>query len=339
VKLHRFILALSPLFLSSLVLAAETRSGYFFQQRALDPVKLQTGLPEPAGRLHGDQKSNGRDNNLKNSELQISLLHNNVFMGGRADNERLILDGESTQLNVRFSRRINACWQINAATAYLAHSSGWFDQPVNDWHQLFGLPDAQRGDWPNNLLQYAYEKNGEIHALPGEASGFGDMQLQLQRSLGCQEHSTLFRLGAKLPLGEPENFFGSGSIDVFVDAQLPWRAFRPNSRWQWSGSAGLLFAGKNDLLAKQNPVSAFGVFGVNAQITSKLSFVGQMDWHSPMFDSQLRELGKLGNQLSLGLRYNGALGNYELSFSEDVAVDTSPDIVVRLAWISRFGAR
>lgn len=312
-------------------LAAEPRSGYFFQQRAYDPIKLQTGLPEPAGRLQGGEQNN--------SELQISLLHNNVFMGGVANNERLILDGESSQFNLRFSKRVNACWQINAATAFLAHSAGWFDQPVDDWHQVFGLPDAQRGDWPNNQLQYAYEKNGELQTLPGEARGFGDVQLQVQRSLGCEDHATLFRLGTKLPLGDPENFFGSGSIDVFIDAQLPWRAFRPNSRWQWSGSVGVLLGGENDLLVEQNPLSGFGVLGVNARVTSKLSFVGQMDWHSPLFDSQLRELGKFGNQLSLGLRYSGALGNYELSFSEDVAVDTSPDIVLRLAWISRFDAR
>ncbi len=320
-------LILSSMVVSSLAAAADMPSGFFFKQRAFDPIKLQTGLPEPAGRL-------GSNNQSKN-ELQISLLHNNVFMGGLANSERLLLDGESTQLNVRISRRINACWQVNAATAYLAHSSGWFDQPVDDWHRVFGLPDAQRGDWPNNQLQYAYEKNGELQSLAGEVHGFGDVQLQVQRSVGCHDHTTLFRLGAKLPLGKSENFLGSGGLDVFIDAQLPWRAFGSHSRWQWSGSAGLLFAGNNDLLAEQNPVSAFGALGVNATMTPTLTFIGQLDWHSPVFNSQLRELGKMGNQLSLGFRYNGARSSYELSFSEDVAIDTAPDIVVRFAWIAR----
>ena len=57
------------LLLSGLSPSTHAEYANFIQQRALDPIKLQTGLPEAASRLH------------TSSEFQVSLVHNNVFMG------------------------------------------------------------------------------------------------------------------------------------------------------------------------------------------------------------------------------------------------------------------
>lgn len=306
---------------------ANTSTGNFIQQRALDPIKLQTGLPEAASRLS------------TRSELQLSVLHNNVFMGGRATTERLIFDGESNQVNLRYRRALNACWQVNLSGALLSHSSGWFDNPVDDWHQAFGLPDAQRGEWPANQLDYTYEKGNRQQSLTSDTSGWGDAQLQVQRYVGCSSASPIIRAGAKLPIGASDRFLGSGGLDLFLDVQSAWRKTQPASRWQWAASVGVLKSGKNDLVAEQESLVGFGVAGLNLTLNAQWQFLGQLDWHTPMFTSELRELGDTAVQLTLGLRYQSLrAGAWEVSFSEDAVIDTAPDIAVRLAWVSRFGA-
>jgi len=90
----------------------------------------------------------------------------------------------------------------------------------------------------------------------------------------------------------------------------------------------------------QEPVVGFGAAALNIRLGTRTHLLTQLDWHTAMYKSELRELGEPGVQLSLGLRYStGKNGVWEFSFSEDAVIDTVPDIVVRLAWMSGFGGR
>jgi len=322
------LLLLSPNFLFANEAANDAGGiGTFIQQRALGPIKLQTGLPEAASRLTAQH------------ELQIDLVHNNVFMGGITLSERLILDGESSQLNLRYRHRLNECWQFNVNGSLLAHSQGWFDQPVDDFHQFFGLPDAQRDLSPFDQLDYSYRLNGEQQTLAGEESGLGDAQIQVQRYLGCSPASTIVRFGVKLPLGKTETLTGNGAYDAFIDVQSPWQRSQRFTRLQWAGSLGVLRSGNSQFLAEQLPWIGFGALGLNLALTNRNHLVAQLDWHTSVFESELRELNDIGAQFTLGYRYESRnKGAFEFSFSEDLVIDTVPDIVFRLAWIARFGA-
>jgi len=295
----------------------------YLQQRALDPLKLQTGLPETAVRLSSER------------ELQLAVLHSNIFMGGQTANERLVLDGEVSQISLRYRQQIDNCWQFNIGGSWIAHTEGWFDKPLEDWHTLFGLPDAQRDEWPTNSQLYSYEKDGQRQTLTERRSGIGDVQLQVQRTLGCQANNTMLRAGIKLPVSTEAEFLGNSGVDTFIDVHSRWIASR-NNRWFWAGSAGLMFAGSNNQLVTQKPVVGFGVFGLNYNVRPRWQLLGQLDWHTGMFESGLTELGNVAAQLTLALRRKSRFGLLELSFAEDVAIDTAPDIVVRMGWTFRF---
>lgn len=62
----------------------------------------------------------------------------------------------------------------------------------------------------------------------------------------------------------------------------------------------------------------------------------QLDWHTPFYRSALAELGDPTVVFSAGFRYllrsNQTL---ELTISEDLLVESAPDIVGRLAWVYR----
>jgi len=232
---------------------------------------LQSGLPEVASRL------------VTANELQVSVVRNNVFMGGGTRSERLVLDGESSQLNLRYRRQLNDCWQMNASGVWLNHSRGWFDRPLDDWHQFFGLPDAQRDDWPANQLEYVYQNGNQQQVLEAESSGLGDAQLQLQRNLGCVPNAAIVRFGIKLPLGEPSKFNGTGSTDAFVDVQSPWRRSLRFERVQWAGSIGLLGTGKHEQPVEQESFVGFGAAAMNIRLSPRVQLLTQLDWHTAMY--------------------------------------------------------
>jgi len=324
IGVHRSVLLCIVSFIFQGVAVADTAN--FIQQRDLGPIKVQTGLPEAASRFDGV------------SQLQIGVVHNNVFMGGSNDNEQLILDGESSQLNIRYRRRLNPCWQLNVSGVYLSHSSGFFDKPLDAWHQFFGLPDAKRDEWPDNLLLYAYRNEAGESSLTQSTHGIGDVQLQAQYYAGCDTNRSVIRAGLKLPLGDIDDFNSAGTIDAFVDVQSPWWQSTRFPNLQWAGSIGLLGRGDSDLAIEHKPLAGFGTVGLNYSINSKTQLITQLDWHTSLFESSLRELSATGVQLTIGARYHSRPnGFWEFSFSEDAAVDTVPDIVVRLAWTRSFG--
>jgi len=303
----------------------------FIQHRPYDAVKMRTGLPVAATRL------------ITKSELQVAFAHSNVFMGGENASENLILDGESSQLHLRYRRQFNKCFQVNAALSLQAHTQGHFDKPLDDWHQFFGLPDAMRDEWPNNELEYRYRRGNEIYSLTTPDHGLGDAHVQLQHGLGCKSDSAIVRFGLKLPVGKQQPFFSNGAVDAFVDFQSRWyqpgtnRSVR-KSKWGLAYTAGVLLQGDSRYLPEPNTIVGFGSFAAIYAAKPNLQLLAQLDWHSPIFDSELVELGKTALQLTLGTRFETSRQSaWEFSFAEDAVIDTGPDIVVRVAYTTRFG--
>lgn len=314
------------------VQAAETFGSPFdsalIQHRGLHPANALFGLPPVASRP------------LLRREWQISLEHGNSFMRGVEASESLELDGESSELALRYRQRLGQCWQASAAGALVAHSGGVFDRAIDDWHQWFQLPDADRGEFPYHELEYAYEGAGGVgSSVPGATQGLGDVQLSMQRILPClsasdtgrssRRDASILRLGLKLPVGDRDQWLGSGQFDAWVDLQSPlWTIM---SRLDLGASAGMMLVGEVEGLAETEPLVGFGSFGLQYRIKPRFSLLAQIDWHTAFFDSELRELGVLAASFSAGFRYLTHTGQVvELTILEDAVVDTAPDIVARL---------
>jgi hypothetical protein len=277
---------------------------------------------------------------VQDDRWQLSLEHSNQFMGGNVGDENLLLDGETSELTVRYDRRLAACWQGALSVPFVAHNPGEFDRAIDDWHQFFGLPDAERNTYPFDELTYSYAgAAGPAAAVHSAQSGIGDIRLSLQRSLNCgagvaPDVQAVARIGIKLPTGSWTELRGSGNLDVYADIQSPlWRI---GDRWHMAATAGLFYAGETQRFARQRHLAGFGALGTLFQLAPRYHLVLQLDWHTPFYDSLLRELGDTVVVLSTGIRYlAGARHTFELSISEDAAIDTAPDIVARLAWIYR----
>ena len=293
--------------------------GLLLQHNSAQPITALIGLPAPTVRSDG-------------MHVQLSIEHSNVFMGGESATEKLLLDGETTALHARFSKRLTQCWQTDAALVYLSHNGGFLDKPIEDWHRVFGLPNASREFAAIDSLDYSYQSvDNSGRQVATNEQGFGDIQLSVQRFHACEQGAPIWRVGTKLGIASDEDFFGSGGTDFYIDWQSSRRKL--TQRFDGSLSVGLLAPGKANNLPKQNAIVAFGSLGSEFHWSSSLSIVAQLGWHSPIFDSTLEELGRVSGQLTLAARKKLRGSNaFEVSFSEDIVTDTAPDFSVRLAW-------
>jgi hypothetical protein len=262
-------------------------------------------------------------------------------MGGTSGEESLLLDGETSEVTLRHRQRLGACVQLEAVVPFIQHSGGSFDEAIDKWHGVFGLPDANRNDAPFDALVYGHvNEDGVDVRLDSAQSGIGDIQVSLQRSLGCYATAdstgseSIARVGIKLPTGALEELRGSGEFDFFADLQSP--VLTNGGKWHFGAAIGALYTGRADFIPNQNALVAYGTLGAQYSLTSRIRLLTQLDWHTPFFRSELRELGGNAINLSAGVRYLGpADQSLELIVSEDAAIDTSPDIVVKLSWTYR----
>lgn len=266
------------------------------------------------------------------THVQVSVEHSNVFMGGGSETEELILDGETSTLFARFSHRINSCWQADATLAHFSHMGGFLDSPIEEWHRIFNLPNAQRNLSPVDELEYVYQVGDDVlRGVTSNEQGFGDIQFSVQRLHACTRGAPVWRVGAKLAVANDETFFSSGGNDFYIDWQSSRRRLR--ARLDGAMSFGVLLPGKANNLPEQNPVVGFGSFGLQYQWSRSGSIVAQLDWHSAFFDSELEELGRVAGQFTLAARKQFANSHQlELSFAEDIVTDTAPDFSVRVAY-------
>lgn len=301
----------------------------FFQQRSQHSYNAVFGLPAVAPRL------------VQSTQWQVSLEHGNQFLGGQAADEVLVLDGESTEIFLRHRQRLSPCWQLNTDIPFIAHGQGLFDRIIDDWHQFFNMPDAFRGQTDYFQLRYQYtDESGQKHSIESPQSGIGDVQLSVQRSLGCfatadsTQAEPILRLGLKLPTGNPDELRGSGEFDVYADIQSP--VWTNRGRWRAGAALGVLKSGSTQRFARQQPLAAYGSVGVQFVLSHRVRLITQIEAHSAFYKSKLPELGNASLNVAVGVRYLAPSDQtFEFSISEDAAIDTTPDIVARLAWTIR----
>ena len=262
-------------------------------------------------------------------ELQVDIANN--FTSAIHGGESTRIDGERVTTTFSWQRAINDNWQVGAGLPWIYDSGGFLDSLIQDWHELWGLPNGGRDLTGNNRLQYAYEfaqDAGSTVSLSRSGGGIGDLRLQAARSLYDRSDRALSLHGQiKLPTGDSKFLRSSGSTDLAVGVSFSDDKSLVENRLSYFVSGGGIWLGEADILAnRRRQFMAFGNIGMAWEALTALCVKLQLDAHSAGYDSQLSELNEsvqlvMGGSVRLGENWL-----LDIAVSEDLVVDAAQDV-------------
>jgi hypothetical protein len=268
------------------------------------------------------------------SGLHASLANNySVDVSGP---EKVNFDGETLRFAFRAAYGFGSGWEIEAEIPWLQHDGGELDKAIENWHDLWGLPDGNRDEAPRDLIDFRYSGPGAAFAMQESVDGWGDINLAVVKELWLSETAAISaRAGVKLGTGEKEDLTGSGREDYYLSFNFSG-AQKSDLPLVWHGQLGYLHAGDADALGGiQEEDLWFAGLGVEWMTWESVHLKLQIDSHAAVADSTLTQMGDSSVQITAGLSWLFARDwEAEFSFSEDIAVDTAPDFVLQagLRW-------
>ena len=275
-----------------------------------------------------------------NVAVSIQSDYSNIFAGGFRDGEFLLLDGETARNTAAIVARIGHCFQLAADFKQVNHRVGSLDNLIEIWHEIFQLPDAQRDETESNRLLFVYDSEDIQLTLDTATRSMSDTTVQFAYHSDCglggnALPGALWFAGINIPTGNLEDLSGIGETAVFFG--LESHSYRFGQQLSAGARLGLLLPGDTEGLPEISSLIGFGNFGLQwhphwlAQHNTRLML--QLDINSPIYQSKLRELGNYTVQLAVGGTWTpSASHEFSAAFLEDVAVDTSPDLVFHLQY-------
>ena len=243
--------------------------------------------------------------------------------------EMILLDGETWRLAPRLRYGLASGWELEAELPWLRHSGGELDQLIENWHDLWGLPDGDRDEMSRGRLFYGYSGPGAAFVHADTAAGVGDAGLALVRELWRGNQSVISVRGSvKFGTGDEDDWLGSGSEDYALGVNFSTAA-TVESAWLWHGQLGYTRAGKIAVLGDiQERDLWFAGLGMEWRAWRTVHLKLQIDSHAAPADSALEQIGDTAVQLSAGVTWvPSPRWELDFGFSEDIAVETAADIV------------
>lgn len=253
--------------------------------------------------------------------------------------ESITLDGETYRFVLAARYGVAKGFECGIDIPYVAQSGGFLDGFIEGFHHFFGFPNGGRESAPRDRLLYRYttDYTNKVN-LSDSTSGLGDIRLsgamQLYKEDSEAPFAAALRASLKLPTGDSNRLLGSGSTDFALwitaseDYKLPaW------GHLTGFGAIGGMVMGDGDVLkGQQRSLAGFGSLGIGWSPLNWLALKVQANGHTSLYqDSALREVNKGSIQLvsggTFGFTKNTML---DIGVSEDVIVETSPDVVFTL---------
>jgi len=260
----------------------------------------------------------------------------NSFSGGTILPEQARIDGETSRFTTLLRYGLFENLEVGIDIPLIHHGGGFSDKLISNFHNLLNFSPLGRDLAAPNQLNYLYTAGGTNRVnINQSSSGLGDILLsgayQLWRD--PDSRSMALRAGVKLPTGSSSKLHGSGGADFSLRLAYSDPKIFASQNISAFASFGILALGNGKVMQDvQRHIVGFGSLGLGWQAWERISLKIQIDGHTPFYNSNLDELGMISAQLVMG----GSIDLFEktsldLAVSEDVIVNTAPDIVFHLA--------
>jgi hypothetical protein len=303
---------------------SDTRAPFHLANRS--PLVAIYGLPLAAsGRLlaAGEQ------------QWQLDITTGNSFRIASREHEAIYLDGETANARLGWHYGLGGRGEFGLELPVVHHGGGFLDPLIDGYHRLFGFDRSERDLLPDDEFHYQYSRNGQpLLRLDQGGTGIGDLQFTGGYQLFAREQRWLAaRFTLKAPTGDPDFLYGSGGWDA--SAALHWanQHALAKQRLSYEIAAGVVYTGDGEVLPQQRRnLAGFGTALLAWQALPWANAKIQLDGHTAFYQSAMRELDSPSLQLSLGatLRATRKL-DIDLALTEDLVIDTAPDLVLLLA--------
>jgi hypothetical protein len=265
--------------------------------------------------------------------IDHSFYITNTSQRENKGDEHLAIDVENYryELGLRY-RKDNWLGQVNAP--FIANRGGELDSAIENWHDFFGLPEGDRDKFPRDDINVEYVRDGEVeYSQDKSSSGLADISLALGYQL---TEETRYFVGIELPTGSESDYSGNEAIDFAT-----WVTHEKliNAELSIYGLFGVSFPGDDGNL-EGLVVDEIWVAQLGTQylFTDGVAGTVQLDWHSKTIDDS--DLTAFGDslQIQLGLGFLKLFDNHRLDlfFSEDIKVESAPDITFGLRLAREF---
>lgn len=295
-----------------------------FRTRNLSPLVSMFGLPSWDSHQH--RRSFG-----------ITTEIANHYRLSEREDDLLILDGETWRNNLFYSQAVSDTWHVSAEIAHYHQTGGVLDDVVDAWHAGFGLPDGGRNNRPEDALLFQMANaGGAFYTLDSRARGWGDLQLGVAHKLGANRDYVV-EATVKIPTGDESLLAGSGSTDWAISLFRPVGAMLRNRNAGYFWGAGMARLGDPDRIDfSAERFAYFGVLGGSLKVLRRFGMKGQIDVHTGLYDTPLKEIGQTSVQLTLGGWWDmSRRAVIEFAINEDLHVSTAPDVVIHASLIWR----
>lgn len=252
-------------------------------------------------------------------------------------NEKIELDGETYTSVFNWKYGLTDKLQLGIEIPYIRHTGGTLDGFINEWHELFDLPEGGRNFVANDRFLFRYERDGEVLIDYDQAErGIGDVSLTATW-LGNDNPKAPWALSfsLNLPTGKAQYYHGNNHTDAALWYKAQTESVFLEMRSGYFYSLGLVYIGGTEILPQfVNQVAVFGGIGGGVFVTPDVVLMTQFDLHSPVYKGpEVNDLSGYSMQISVGGYIFIDAGNkIHISVGEDLALDVSPDITFHLGY-------
>ncbi|MGK0441617.1 MAG: hypothetical protein ACJA0N_001418 [Pseudohongiellaceae bacterium] len=324
-KAARNVWVLSLLALAGAEIAAASEIDEPFRSANRNPLVQIYGLPAA---------QSAYVTGAGNFNAALNLEASNNFAIENRGNEAIFMDGETYRAELNWRYGLSDRIELGLTVPFISHQNGGMDGFIEDWHDTFGLPDGDRIDYPKGQLRYQYQQGDEILLdMQQNGEGIGDVTLAAAIQLAeSDSRRWALRVGVKFATGDEQRLRGSDANDQFVSLHLSDNSLAADYGVNFHLSAGSLWLGDGEILSElQEEQVWFGSSTLSWAYSDTVTLKTQIDMHSAFYDSQLKQIGDNSTQLMLGasIKVTPKL-IVDLSVSEDIAVETAPDVVFQV---------
>jgi hypothetical protein len=261
----------------------------------------------------------------------------NTFDVSATANEQIVTDIETLRASLVFSYAVRNNWQLGIEVPYVRHSGGFLDDFIYDWHDFFNMPQNGRTKDHNDQLQISYlSPTGTSFAMSESGGDIGDIRINSAYTMPWNNRAFIFSTELKLPTGDFDKLTGSGGIDLSVGLTINDPYSLEKYRISLYGGVAGIYLGDIDgiISAAQNNFALAGRVGIGWQASRLIQLKMQVDAQTPLYDSEIKEMGDPALQLVIGGSLTFTDEAYlDISIAEDINTSTAADVAFQLALV------